>query len=187
MKVILTAALSSAFMAFSPVSTAAMNGVTLPSVFILGKSYDVTFWQDATGRTTFNQVFGTGEVQFVFGNSETAERAARDLLGHTDSTRFDFTPGSSDPTKQGFVLPFAATDFDYSWYTAWSNNPENDFRGVAGPFYYNDYTRYGQNLGSFVEFTETSAVPEIGSSISLISGLLLILVTQKARTQRTNE
>jgi hypothetical protein len=114
----------------SPFAHAALVSTTLAGVTIGAETYDVTFTQDETISTSFNDVFGAGSPALTFTNETDALAAATAVRDAVDAADFDVTPAF---LLNGFVLPFAFDAGSFSHFTAWSDDPSFGDQ-LLGPF-----------------------------------------------------
>lgn len=134
---------------------AAIVTVTFNNVQIGSDTYNVTFSQDSDGFTSFDDVFGLGSPVFMFTNETDAKAVATALQSTADALDLDVTPSGANNV---FLLPFAYTTTQFSFFTGWSDDPLYD--GVFGPF--TDARTTSTFVGSFATF-ELAQVPEPGT------------------------
>jgi uncharacterized protein (TIGR03382 family) len=99
---------------------AALQTTTLQNVTIGSSIYDVTFWQDTEGLTSFNQVYGTGSPQLAFNSLADALTAANAIRSAAEAIKFDYTVVVT--YFNGFVIPFAYTASTFSLVAGWSDD-----------------------------------------------------------------
>jgi hypothetical protein len=148
---------------------AAAINTTLNGVQIGSTIYNVTFWQDSTGSSTVDGVFG-GPPPITFSNSTDALAAANAVVTAGDAANFDYTPATGfNPSLyvNGFALVFAVDASTMSW--VYGNSDTNLLLvGVGGPLTQERSTRFGY---SFAVFEAIAAVPEPGTLALLGLGL----------------
>lgn len=195
----LTALLSLALLGGASHAGAALVNRTLTGVQIGSSIYDVTFVQDSDSRTSFNNVFGTGSPSLTFTTQADAFAAATAVRAAADALNLDVTPANdfSFTWFNAFNLPFAFTPTEFSFFSAWSDDPgfpltpPSGFDGVFGPFT-EPRTRNAQGVGefggSFVTFTRTGPAPvpvpvPLPGTLALLGGALAGLAVLRGRAR----
>ena len=144
---------------------------TLSSVQVGAAFYDVNFFQDVSGSTSFDDVFGAGAPDFVFTNAADALVAINAIYAAGTAIDFDFSPFTTGEPKLGIFLLAYASDFqNYNAYSGLENI------GVFGPF---AQARNAQTVASFATLTAVS-VPE-PSVIALFCVGFALLVRSRRR------
>jgi hypothetical protein len=146
------------------VADAAILTTTLNNVAIDSGLYNVTFSQDSSGATDFDDVFGTGSPVLTFTSQAEALAAATAVRAAADAVNFDYTVAGP---YNLFILPFSFTASDFTYFTGWSDDPR--FDGTFGPF---TRSRSLRLLGAFATFERLDSVPEPGTLALLGLGLL---------------
>jgi hypothetical protein len=152
-----------AALALAASAQAALVSTTLSNVVIGGTTYNVTFTQDDSGTTSFDDVFGAGtSPALTFENNVTGLVAANALRAAVEATGFDSAPGYSGTEVIGFNVVFGLTPTNYSFYTVRPDVEDNIDVGVSAEA---SALRSAGTPWSFVTFatvTETP-LPEPGS------------------------
>lgn len=154
---------SLAALALAASAQAALVSSTLSNVFIGGTVYNVTFIQDDSVTTSFDDVFGAGTTPVLtFENNVTGLAAANALRAAVEATGFDSAPGYGGTEEIGFNLVFGVTSTSYSFYTV---RPDVELNAEVGVSAEASALRSLGTPWSFVTFaavTETP-LPEPGS------------------------
>lgn len=143
---------------------AALQTTTLQNVTIGSSIYDVTFWQDTEGHTSFNQVYGAGSPQLTFTNLADALAATNAIRSAAEAIKFDYTVTVS--FFNGFVIPFAYTASTITLVAGWSD----DLFGYE-TIPQKTEPRGDQFATAFTTFVQEQSVPEAPTVALLGLGL----------------
>lgn len=152
-----------AALALAASAQAALVSTTLGNVFIGGLSYDVTFTQDDSGLTSFDDVFAVqGSSMLTFNNFVTGLAAANAIRAAVESSGFDSAPGYSGDELIGFDVAFAVSASDFEFYNVRPDVENNSDVGVSGQSSASRSVATPWSFVSFARSTETP-LPEPGS------------------------
>lgn len=161
---------------------AALVSTRLDNVSILGSIYDVTFWQDSSGYTTFNDVFGAaGSPVLTFGAAQ-AHDAAAELLAAVNASHFHMVAATASPDFNYFNLVSGYTANEFQFFVGAAADSVSP--GLRGEFPGNRSTT--TFVTSFATFERVSALPEPGMLALTLAALLGVGAARhrKLRNQR---
>jgi hypothetical protein len=161
-------------LAVVPANATVINAGTLSRVQIGATFYDVNFFQDDSGSTSFDDVFGATTPNFAFTNADDALVAINAVFAAGMASNFDFSPFTmtGQPKFSLFLLPYA-TD-PQGGYEAYSGFAV-PLNRVFGPI---SQARSAQTIGSFAILTAAS-VPEPSVIILFCVGFALLVTSRR--------
>jgi hypothetical protein len=141
--------------------------------------FDVSFYQDSTGFTQFDEVFGTGSPTFLLTTQSDALAATTAIRAVGQASGFNFSPYQA--FISGFVLTYATDPDSFYYFTGFTLGLD----GVFGPY---ALPRNITNIGtSFAVLSPAAAteVPEPSTLLLLGIGLVgLVLLGRSDRELR---
>lgn len=131
MKLLPRLAVSMAALALAASAQAALVSSTLTNVTINNVAYDVTFTQDDSGTTSFDDIFGAGSSPVLtFNNFSTGLAAAEALRAAVELRGFDSAPGYAGTEEIGFNVAYGYSSNTFSFYTVRPDVEDNTVVGV---------------------------------------------------------